>query len=80
MTTTTHTTRTANHIVVTASGHVHYAADSLRRPAHILACNGRSVDGLGDQVGSVRVTCGSCHKGVASGRITIDDDNTETVG
>ena len=67
--------RYANHTVITSSGAVHYASDSHRRPAHILSCNGRSVDGL---VGSLALpsllpslTCKACIAGQASGRIGI---------
>jgi len=65
--------RYANHTVITSSGAVHYASDSHRRPAHILSCNGRSVDGLGDSITrpSSDVTCKACIAGQASGRIGI---------
>jgi hypothetical protein len=65
-------TRQANHVAVTASGTVHYAADSATRPAHILACNGRAVDAMGDShIERTPVTCAICLAGERSGRIVV---------
>lgn len=55
--------RTANHVLITDSGTVHYAADAKIRPYHVLACNGRAMSGGG--VGgdnAPAVTCKACRK------------------
>jgi hypothetical protein len=68
------TTRTASHVVVTTSGTVHLAADAKIAPYHVLACNGRAVQGMAWSNGDLasEVTCNVCRKGVAAGRIEVE--------
>lgn len=65
------TTRQANHLAITDSGTVHYAADSNHRPYHILACNGRAIDAAGVGLSQSTVSCRSCLAGERTGRIEV---------
>ena len=70
------TTRTANHLLITDSGTVHAAADCHVRPYHVLACNGRAIQGAGVEFHHSTITCRACLAGIASGRVLLMDTTT----
>lgn len=65
------TTRTADHLAqsLTGSDVVHAAADFRRM--HTLACSGRTIQAAAWTGTADQITCPSCIKGIASGRIVV---------
>jgi hypothetical protein len=64
------TVRHPNHVVMaTGSEVIHAASDvALAQRRHVLACNGRAIQGGGWDDVVTKVTCKACLRALASGR------------